>query len=392
MDVFRGTTNIRRTTGRPGIPDMGERAYAYAKACGIIGKSFIGKGIRRLDNLQSLSELDRTVFPAASRDLPEKELLPDLEKRITGRAVNSIISIIDCFPNPPLFLVLLIRGYEYSDLLAALMASLEGEKNAPAHTDIGRFQTVRFDKWPDVRAMIESTEFEFLLDKRGVLNRELGDISLQTIMDRHYYSALWNAVFSLPKNDREIAVKILAEEISIKNSTWALRLRTYYRMPVEEVKLHLVYVPVKKKLNHKQKSGAPNMAAPNLAAPNLARVYLTAAGRAPANLADDAVRCLEYPLDSFEPWSSWRWKSLLNPDEGGAGPWLANPRHFQNAASRYLFHLAKHNFHLNPFSLDTIFCFVKMKQFEEDVLTSNAEGLGMGISGRDIASLLGVEA
>ena len=355
---------------RPGTSNTGERAYAYAKACGIIGKSFIGKGIRRLHNLQSLSELDRAVFPDSPRDLPEKELLPDLEKRITGRAVDSIISIMGCFPAPPRFLALVVRGYEYSDLLAVLLASQERESNAPAYTDIGRFQTVRFEKWPDIPAMIGGTEYSFLLDKN--ISGGLGNISLQTTMDRHYYTALWDALSYLPGKGREIAGKILADEISIKNATWALRLRSYYGMNGDEVKLHLVDIPLKGRKRLRSNPATANLAT--------------------ANLANDAIRCLDFPLDNHDSWSSWRWKALLNPDERDGGPWRANPRFFQNAASRYLFRQAKHYFHLNPFSLDSIYCFIKMKQFEEDVLTSNAEGLGMGMSGRDVASLLGVES
>jgi len=72
--------------------------------------------------------------------------------------------------------------------------------------------------------------------------------------------------------------------------------------------------------------------------------------------------------------------------------WRADPRHFQNAASRYLYRLARRFFHLHPFSLDFIFCYIKLKQFEEDFLTSDAEGLGMGMSGKDIVSMLGVVA
>ena len=356
--------SLKKETGHK-MPGMGERAYTYAKACGIIGKSFIGKGMARLDGVRNLSELDRLVFPSSSRDLPEYELLPDLEDRITDRAVDSIMTIMDCFPNPPRFFVLLIRAYEYADLLSALMASLEGERNAPGHTDIGHYQTVRFDKWPDIRAMIEETEFEFLLDKKGVLYRELGGISLQTVLDRHYYDSLWASLFSLSAGDRSAAEKILADEISIKNSTWALRLRTYYWMSADEVKLHLVYIPVKGRKPQRLKS-------------------------VPATLADDALRCLEYPLDSYESWSSWRWKALLNPDIGMEGSWLADPRYFQNSAARYLFNMAKQHFRLNPFSMNTVYCFIKMKQFEEDVLTSGAEGLSMGMSGKDVAALLGV--
>jgi vacuolar-type H+-ATPase subunit C/Vma6 len=48
-------------------------------------------------------------------------------------------------------------------------------------------------------------------------------------------------------------------------------------------------------------------------------------------------------------------------------------------------------FRRRPFSIDTAFCFIKLKQFEEDVLTSVAEGLGMGMSGEDIFAVLEVE-
>jgi len=38
--------------------------------------------------------------------------------------------------------------------------------------------------------------------------------------------------------------------------------------------------------------------------------------------------------------------------------------------------------------LDSCFCFIKLKQFEEDLLTSYAEGLGMGMSGKDVLAML----
>ena len=336
---------------------MGERAYAYAKACGIIGKSFVGKRMKSLEAAGRLSELDRLVFPLEPQNLPEKELLHNLEGRITGRAVNSIISIVECFSKPPELLTFLLRSYEYTDLKNALISSLGAEKTAPAYTDLKRHQTVRFNKWPDVQAMIEGTEFEFLLDKEGVLYKELGSVQLQTVLDRHYYSAIWNSLSLLHSGDRQAAEKILSAEISLRNSGWALRLRSYYWMSAEEVKLHLIDIPVK----------GPER-----------------------SLSHDAIRCLEFPLDNFPSWSSWRWKEFLNPDTGG-GYWHADPRHFQNASSRYLFHLARHHFHLRPFSMDTIFCFIKIKQFEEDILTSEAEGLGMGLSSRETLDMLGVE-
>ena len=332
------------------MASMGEHAYAYAKACGIIGKSFVGTRMRLLEKAGNLSELDRIVFPDSSQSLPEKELLFDLEKRLGERAIKSILSILRSFTKPPEFLVLLVRGYEYADLKNALVAAFEKEKSAPPFTDIGRYQTVRFKEWPDIRKMLEGTEFDFLLSKGNIIDKGKGSITLQSLLDKRYYNSLWKSLFLLPRRDRHITEKILSDEISLNNSCWALRLRTYYNMRPDEVKGHLVEIK-----------------------------------------AEEALASLEYPLDSFEPWANWHWRRFLNPETGGRF-WNANPRHFQNAASQYLYRLAKNRFHSAPGELSTTFCFIKIKQFEEDLLTSIAEGLGMGMNSADVFQLLEVTA
>lgn len=352
-------------------PGKGERAYAYAKACGVIGKSFIGDRIKFLEKAGKLSELDEILFPGETHNLPEKELLRNFENRIAARSVKSVISMTECFSDPPELLILLIRSYEYADLKNALVSAVRKERKAPAFTDIGRYQTVRFNKWPDIQAMIQGTEFDFLLDKNSVLyagsgRQGSGLISLETFLDRYYYNALWKSILFLKTADRRAAEKILSAEISLRNSGWALRLRTYYSMKAEEVKPYLIDIPPE--LRHSGKGGANN------------------AGR---SLADAAIRSLDFQLDNYQEWSSWRWKQFINPNAGERF-WHVDPRYFQNAASRYLFSLARRNFHMCPLSIDSIFCFYKMKQFEEDILTSQAEGLGMGLSSQDTLGFLRV--
>ena len=347
------------------MPNMGVRSYIFAKACGVISKSFTGRRIHRLESVDRLSELDRMVFHSASRGLPEKELLIDLEDRIIERAVDSIISLVDNFSQVPEFIALLVRSYEYADVKNILTAFLEGEKSLPAYIDLGRFRTVRFENWPDIAGMIRGTDFEFLLDREGNLNQESG-ISLQTVLDRHYYRVLWESLCHLPARDRLAAEKILAAEISLRNSGWALRLQTYYGMPAQEVISHLVDIPVRRNGRGQVKSGKES-------------------------LAGDAIKSLDFSLDMRRDWNSWRWEKFLNPETPDAH-WHADPRFFQNAASLYLYRLAKHYFRLSPFSLDTVFCFIKLKQFEEDILTSCAEGLGMGISCAEIITILRIES
>jgi vacuolar-type H+-ATPase subunit C/Vma6 len=345
------------------MPGAGERAYAYAKACGIIGKSFLGKRMSALAGVSRLSELDRLIFPGSFHELPERELLPDLERRILARAVRQILTIVGVYAVPPELLVRLLRSYEYADLKSALIALSGGETRAPLVTPLGRFAAVRFDAYPDLKAMIRDTEFEFLLTDLpkpegdgGIDVTSIDSIAMQTKLDRHYYASLWASLFKLPKKDREGIEKILEEEISLRNIVWALRLRTYYGMNAEEARSHLIYL--------ERRNGK--------------------------SLAADAEASLELPLDTFSAWRNWRRAAFLNREQGGEH-WKADPRWFQNAASGHLYHLVRHYFRRRPFAIDTVACFIKLKQFEEDILTSIAEGLGLSIPSRDVFSLLEVE-
>jgi len=326
----------------------GERAYAYAKACGIIGRSFVGKRKALLEKAMGLSELDRMIFPNSFANLPERELLYNLEKRIEDRTADSILKIINGFSSPPEFFILLLRAYEYTDLKSAIVAAIEKEPAAPPHVNIGRFQTVNFNAWPDLRKMVVGTEYTLLLPRKNITDRQTEIIALESAFDRHYYNALWRSLSSIPHRERRITEKILSEEISLKNCSWALRLRHYYNMRHDDVKTYLVDIK-----------------------------------------NEEAIQSLEYPLDSYPEWHSWRWKGFLNP-ETTAGHWRLDPRHFQNAASRHLYNLSRHSFFLGSTSLDTIFCFIKLKQFEEDILTSAAEGLGVGMTVKEVFTTLGL--
>lgn len=334
----------------------GERAYSYAKACGIIGKSFVGKRIAALGEISRLSELDRLVFPDESRDLPEKELLLDLEARIIARVVKQIIMIVDSFSKPPALLSYLIRTYEYADLKTALKAIEVGDQKPPPFTDIGRFRTVHFEAYPDIAAMVEGSEFGFLLKKRNTQNAgEANEHIMNIMLDRHYYAALWKALFVLPKKDRVFTEKILFEEISLRNVVWALRLRTYYGMTPEQTRENLISLGDKK------------------------------------NLATDAEASLRMALDNRADWNGYPRAHFLNPETPNE-PWTADPRYFQNAAAKYLYRLARLSFRRQPLSLDMVFCFIKLKLFEEDLLTSVAEGLVLGMSSHDVLSMLEVPA
>jgi vacuolar-type H+-ATPase subunit C/Vma6 len=339
------------------MPDLGKRAYAYAKACGIAGQSCIGRRVSRLRGLTRLADLERLIFPDQSRDLPGQELLRDLENRITRRAVRQILAIIASYSHLPEFLIRLLRAYEYADVKSLLNHLLAGETGEAVFTDLRSYGTVHWRAYPDLGALFKETEFAWLSqeDLSSMTGEE--NTLLQARLDRQYYGRLWESLRRLAKKDRQAGELILGEEISLRNCMWALRLRCYYGLSPEKTRAYLLDLPLK-------------------------------AGR---SAAADAATALKFPLDNPAAWKTWRRRSFLNPEKPGE-EWRPDPRFFQNAVSRYLYRLARRFFHRNPFSLDTAVCFIKLKQFEEDLLTSAAEGLGLGFSGGDILTLLGADA
>lgn len=344
------------------MPGSGERAYAYAKACGIIGKSFLPPAMGSLASVRRLSELDRLVFPHTSKDLPERELLPDLERRIIQRSADQIVTLVRGFKNPPELLVRLVRSYEYADMANVLGALSAGENAPPAYTDIGPFRTVRFEAYPDLKAMTAGSEFSWLLKED--VSGDTGGAFLQTRLDQQYYRSLWTSLSGLAKKDSMAAEKILSEEIALRNAAWVLRLRCYYAMSAEEIRRRLVFIP-------QAKPGKKALPADEEKNP----------------LVRDALAALTADLDTFAEWRSWKRFDMLNAERPGEH-WRADPRYFQNASAHYLYRLAKKLFRRRPFSIDTMFCFIKLKLFEEDILTNAAEGLSLGMASAEVFSLL----
>ena len=357
--------------------DAGERAYAYAKACGIIGKSFVGKRIRELAALRTLTELDRLVFPNERHELPGRELLVDLESRIIKRAIRNIIAVINSYHKPPQALIRQLRSFEYADLKTCLHYISDGKSALPPLSDIGSFRTIRYEFFPDLKLMLAGTEFDFLPAKMPAkLSGSNVDLTvLETELDLHYYRLMKESLSELSAEDRVMADRILWEEISLRNCVWALRLRSYFKMTAAETEKHLMDIKTRN-----LSGGAVFTAVP----PEKAR-----GGKKEISLAADAVESLDKPLDQRSAWKGWKWEALLNPEKSDH-IWEADPGYFQNSASYYLYRLALSGFHRSPFAVSAVFCFIKLKQFEEDLLTSISEGLSLGMSPPDVFSLLEV--
>ena len=345
-------------TKRPS-QNSGERAFAYAKAMGIIRKTFIGNRISELTKAHSIIDLDRLLFPTRTYGLQEhdsfqdRDLLLELERRITKRTIHNILSVMNSFSRPPQILVQQLRSYEYADLKTCFNYLSAGKTSPPLITNIGLFRTVHFDAYPDIKKMISGTEFEFLLEKN------IDEFS-EAELDLLYYQHLLKTLKRLSVFDRTNIGKIIAEEISLRNCAVAIRMRTYFNKSPDEILSHLLKL---------------EMAVDNIT----------------VDLSAEARKILEIPLDSYEDWNGWRWKKLINPDYDGK-EWKMDPRHFQNAASHYIYRMTYRYFRRTPLSICSAFCYIKINQFEQDLLISIAEGFGLGMTGNDVFDLLKISS
>jgi hypothetical protein len=334
------------------VRGRGEQAYAWAKASGIVGSSFLSRRLPSLLALNRPSDLDRLLFPVSPLQLPERELSVALQRRIAERSAARTLAIVDCFSAPAPPLVLLLRAYEYVDLKSALAASVSGEREAPSHVDLGRYGQLRWDAYPDFSRMAAGTEFSWIDPPAS--DAELVDVESE--LDKRYYAALWDQVRRLPRRDRFGLEALIAEEISLKNVVWSLRLRAYYGLSGVDLDGRLLDLR-----------------------------------RGAVSLAADARACADFALDRRADWQKWRRRSLLNLDSGGAS-WRVDPRAVQNAAARRLYAASRRVFRSCPFSVASIAAFIRLMQFEEDILTSVAEGLALGLSAKEVIAVLEVSA
>lgn len=336
----------------------GDRAYAYTKACGIIGKSYIGKGIHVLEQLNRLSELQRLIQSDMDKDSCDIDSISQLEHAIIERCMNSLLSIVSSLSRPPELIILLLRAQEFNDLKSCLNSIAASDPLAPDIHAIPMYARIHFNAYPNLDSMLADSGFEWILPYfKDTIQHGPGPETLRSIfikIDQQYYSDLCNALGTVPESEISGFRKLLEEEIQLKNASWVLRLHSYYSMTGDDIKPYLLGIPGK-----------------------------TCDG------VEEALASIDYPHDQKTDWKTWKWEKFLNPELPGT-MWKLDPRYFQNAASLYIYKKTRRLFRRKPLSLDSLAAFIRLKQFEEDLLIGVAEGLSMGMSGKESLSMMEV--
>ena len=162
-------------------------SFVYAKASGLLAKSFTGENATKLFSVQSLRELYSLLFDDEVPSVPEVLLSKEIEVKSEEKFLTQYKNLLDEFEQPSPILSEILSFYEYE----ISEKSADSEENAKN--------------------------------------------------DRERIMALWNSLSSLSGTDRENLEQLYKMEISFKNILWVLRLKVYYRFSPEEILEHLVY-------------------------------------------------------------------------------------------------------------------------------------------------------
>lgn len=320
----------------------GASAFVYAKASGMLARSYVGKNADKLFEAKSLSDLWKLIFNTEVPLVPETLLADALEKAAEKKFVDDFIGLVSCYDNPDPIYLALIRMYEYSNLKECASALFLGETEKPALVDISPYSRLNFNAWPKIDEITFGTIFDWY--------NEVPTRKTQSEVDRkldiQYTRELWKSVQEIPFNEREPVKSLIREELVLQNIIWALRLKVFYNMQDDDI--------------------IPWLASENEVATK------------DDVLAGPAIEILDKSIDSYSEWENWQYSEYLNPHEEGTF-WKVDPCWFQHALNIKITKKAKKMFHQNPFSTAVLVAWFKIKHFELNCIRTAAEGLRMSV-------------
>lgn len=328
-------------------------SYIYAKASGLLGKSFVAERASLLFNVKSLSELWTLIFNTQPPMLPEVLLARQIETDAFKRLISQYVYFLNQFEKPSEILKLPLRIFDSENLKAVGAALCMGEKECPPLEDIGEFSQFNFKAWPDIAKITEGTSFSWYNTVQQISEQQKNEykIDIQSVKN------FWKAIHTLNGEDFEIIKRLFCTEYILKNLVWALRLKINYQMSKEKIIENLIYV-----------TEGPTKDDP---------------------IAGPVFAILDKDLDAWEQWQDWRYANLLNPHTPGE-IWSVDPRYIEENGRIKFTRMALLAFHQKPMSVSSLIGWFKVKSFELSCIRTAVESLRLGISRQDAMNTVGI--
>lgn len=328
-------------------------AFVYAKASGMLARSFTGQRASQLFSVHSLKELWALLFTKEVPVIPEKLLAKALELEAQNQFVAQYLSLVSNYAHPDQILISMLHIYDYNNIKQIGAALCFDEKEMPAVIDITPYNIINYDKWPDIAAMTQGYELSWYNKKPEIHEQQQDDY----LLDSQYIREIWASLKKLSGSCRAPVTELVRDHFRMENILWALRLRVYYKMPKETVLDRLVFV------QNEHDDTDP--------------------------IAGEAVRILDWDVDSYDEWKTWKFRTLLNPHEEGV-VWSVDPRWVYNASRKQYVEKAQKMFHLYPFTACPLVCWYIIKKNELDTIRTASESLRLNFNAVQAMQLAGV--
>lgn len=331
----------------------GAGAYIFAKANGILGKSFTGSRAQQLFGQKSLSELWTLLFRSQAPMVPEVLLSQQIEEQAFSDFIKQYVNFINMYDKPEPVLIdqlLLFEGENLKEIGAALC---KGEQELPKLIDLGPFSSLNEKAWPDIQKITRGTPFSWYNKVPGIHEQQSLEFKIDIQVCRH----LWDSAQKERGEAGEALLELYRQEFIIKNIVWVLRLRLYYKLKSEEIAHNLIYVTDKP--GHSDPVAAP------------------------------ALKILEWPLDEYEPWSEWKYASLVNPHVEGQ-VWQIDPVWIEKRNRLQISRKASKLFHQFPGEPASLIGWYKMKNFELSCIRTAVESIRLNVNSDEAMDAVGL--
>ena len=327
-------------------------AYTYARASGILAKSFVGSKARELFAVHTLQELWTLVIRTEVPAVPETLLARELEKAAQTNFINQFKNLIGTYSNPSRILISLLNFYDYDNVKEIGAALCFNEKEMPDIIDTAPYSLVDYSKWPDIKAMTSGGPLSWYDTVPAVSEQQSDDHRL----DCQYVQTLISSLKHDGSACSQDLEDLFIEKYQFENILWALRLKIFYGMDESEIKEHLAYEKGEGRRDR---------------------------------LAGAALKILDWPVDDHEKWKKWTHADLLNPYVDGE-IWSVDPRWMANAYSRRFVGRATRLFHQYPLTVCPLVCWYIIKQHELENIRTASECIRLNASVDDALAVAGL--
>jgi hypothetical protein len=317
--------------------------YIYARVLGSVARARLGSRAASLARLGRVAEVWKALFDEAAPALPERLLVAAAERRLEAAAIADFMSLAGQVSRHDGFFRALLRKTEFT-WVKRLLVALDLGTVMPEAADLPVRSSVRTSFFPDRGRLFSHRRFAWLAagdtwDAAVTKNR----------LDRQYYTELWKAVAALPAALRGSLPRVIRRETTLENVIWALRLRRYYGMRVEEIRDLLI----------------------DLRGVDAGKAAIDALGRRPDTRAD---------------WAGWAFEDLINDSARPGEDWHLDVRHFEIEARKRIFTDLVRAMHMELGSYVPLYAYFRIKEYETAAIFGVLEGIHLEAPTDEIAA------